>query len=379
MKPTEMLKTLVGFPTVSKDTNLPLIDFVDDWLRENGVEAVRILNDVGTKANLYATIGPMVEGGVVLSGHSDVVPIDGQPWDTDPFELTQNEDKLYGRGTCDMKGFSAIALSLVPEMKSLRKPIHIALSYDEEIGCLGAPRLIKQMKEQIPQPAAVIVGEPSMMDTVTAHKGLSAFRTVVTGYEAHSSQTHRGVSAVMNAARLINWLSERDSHFKDSTPINNGFSPHHTTVHAGVVHGGTALNIISRKCEFLWDVRTIPDGPAANVYSEFQEYCNDILLPTMRSVHKGADIQTTALADVPPMREILDNPALKLAQDLTGNTVRSRVAYVAEAGQFQEAGFPTVICGPGSIDQAHQPNEFISINQMEQGEQFLRKLIRRLS
>lgn len=379
MKPTEMLKTLVGFPTVSKDTNLPLIDFVDDWLRENGVEAVRILNDVGTKANLYATIGPMVEGGVVLSGHSDVVPIDGQPWDTDPFELTQNEDKLYGRGTCDMKGFSAIALSLVPEMKSLRKPIHIALSYDEEIGCLGAPRLIKQMKEQIPQPAAVIVGEPSMMDTVTAHKGLSAFRTVVTGYEAHSSQTHRGVSAVMNAARLINWLSERDSHFKDSTPINNGFSPHHTTVHSGVVHGGTALNIISRKCEFLWDVRTIPDGPAANVYSEFQEYCNDILLPTMRSVHKGADIQTTALADVPPMREILDNPALKLAQDLTGNTVRSRVAYVAEAGQFQEAGFPTVICGPGSIDQAHQPNEFISINQMEQGEQFLRKLIRRLS
>ena len=379
MKPTEMLKTLVGFPTVSKDTNLPLIDFVDDWLRENGVEAVRILNDVGTKANLYATIGPMVEGGVVLSGHSDVVPIDGQPWDTDPFELTQNEDKLYGRGTCDMKGFSAIALSLVPEMKSLRKPIHIALSYDEEIGCLGAPRLIEQMREQIPQPAAVIVGEPSMMDTVTAHKGLSAFRTVVTGYEAHSSQTHRGVSAVMNAARLINWLSERDSHFKDSTPINNGFSPHHTTVHAGVVHGGTALNIISRKCEFLWDVRTIPDGPAANVYSEFQEYCNDILLPTMRSVHKGADIQTTALADVPPMREILDNPALKLAQDLTGNTVRSRVAYVAEAGQFQEAGFPTVICGPGSIDQAHQPNEFISINQMEQGEQFLRKLIRRLS
>ena len=379
MKPTEMLKTLVGFPTVSKDTNLPLIDFVDDWLRENGVEAVRILNDVGTKANLYATIGPMVEGGVVLSGHSDVVPIDGQPWDTDPFELTQNEDKLYGRGTCDMKGFSAIALSLVPEMKFLRKPIHIALSYDEEIGCLGAPRLIKQMKEQIPQPAAVIVGEPSMMDTVTAHKGLSAFRTVVTGYEAHSSQTHRGVSAVMNAARLINWLSERDSHFKDSTPINNGFSPHHTTVHAGVVHGGTALNIISRKCEFLWDVRTIPDGPAANVYSEFQEYCNDILLPTMRSVHKGADIQTTALADVPPMREILDNPALKLAQDLIGNTVRSRVAYVAEAGQFQEAGFPTVICGPGSIDQAHQPNEFISINQMEQGEQFLRKLIRRLS
>mgnify|MGYP003325486334 FL=1 len=379
MNAIEMLKTLVSFPTVSRDSNLPLIDFVDEWLGKHGVTAVRVPNDEGTKANLYATIGPNVEGGSVLSGHTYVVPIDGQPWDTDPFELTQKQDKLYGRGTCDMKGFSAIALSLIPEMKSLKKPIHLALSYDEEIGCLGAPRLIEQIKERIPKPAAVIVGEPSMMETVTAHKGLSAFRTVVTGYEAHSSQTHRGVSAVMNAAKLINWLSERESHFKSSTPTNNGFFPHHTTVHAGVIHGGTALNIISRKCEFLWDVRTIPGGPAANVHNEFQEYCDDILLPTMRSVYKGADIQTTALADVPPMEEIMDNPALKLAQDLTGNTVRSRVAYVAEAGQFQEAGFPTVICGPGSIDQAHQPNEFISIDQMEQGEQFLRKLIQRLS
>ena len=379
MNSIEMLKTLVGFPTVSRDSNLPLIEFVDEWLGKHGVTAVRVPNDEGTKANLYATIGPNVVGGTVLSGHTDVVPIDGQPWDTDPFELTQKQDKLYGRGTCDMKGFSAIALSLVPEMKSLRKPIHLALSYDEEIGCLGAPRLIEQIKERIPKPAAVIVGEPSMMETVTAHKGLSAFRTVVTGYEAHSSQTHRGVSAVMNAAKLINWLSERDSHFKDSTPTNNGFSPHHTTVHSGLIHGGTALNIISRKCEFLWDVRTIPGGPAANVHNEFQEYCHDILLPTMRSVYKGADIQTTALADVPPMKEILDNPALKLAQDLTGNTVRSRVAYVAEAGQFQEAGFPTVICGPGSIDQAHQPNEFISIDQMEQEEKFLRNLIQHLS
>ena len=379
MNSIEMLKTLVGFPTVSRDSNLPLIDFVDSWLGEHGVTAVRVPNDEGTKANLYATIGPMVEGGVVLSGHTDVVPIDGQPWDTDPFELTQKEDKLYGRGTCDMKGFNAIALSLVPEMKSLRKPIHIALSYDEEIGCLGAPRLIEQMKEQIPQPAAVIVGEPSMMETVTAHKGLSAYRTVVTGYEAHSSQTHRGVSAVMNAAKLINWLSKLEAHFKDTTPTNNGFIPHHTTVHAGVIHGGTALNIISRKCEFLWDVRTIPGKSATNVHEEFEEYCHEILLPTMRSVYKEADIQTSVLANVPPMGEILDNPALKLAQDLTGKKVRSRVAYVAEAGQFQEAGFSTVLCGPGSIDQAHQPNEFISINQMEQGEQFLRKLIQRLS
>ncbi|MGA0190354.1 MAG: acetylornithine deacetylase, partial [bacterium] len=318
-------------------------------------------------------------GGIVLSGHTDVVPIDGQPWNTDPFELTQKQDKLYGRGTCDMKGFSAIALSLVPEMKSLRKPIHLALSYDEEIGCLGAPRLIDQIKERIPKPEAVIVGEPSMMEAVTAHKGIGAFRTVVTGYEAHSSQTHRGVSAVMNAAKLINWLSEREARFRDATPTNNGFLPHHTTVHSGVVHGGTALNIISRQCEFLWDVRVIPGENALSVFEEFQAFCQEVILPKMQAVHQDADIQTTILADTPPLQEVAESPALKLAQDLAGNTVRSRVAYAAEAGQFQEAGFPTVICGPGSIDQAHQPNEFISIDQMEQGEQFLRKLIHRLS
>ena len=379
MNSIEMLKTLVGFPTVSRDSNLPLIDFVEEWLGKHGVTAVRVPNDEGTKANLYATIGPAVEGGIVLSGHTDVVPIDGQPWNTDPFELTQKQDKLYGRGTCDMKGFSAIALSLVPEMKSLRKPIHLALSYDEEIGCLGAPRLIDQIKERIPKPEAVIVGEPSMMEAVTAHKGISAFRTVVTGYEAHSSQTHRGVSAVMNAAKLINWLSEREVRFRDATPTNNGFLPHHTTVHSGVVHGGTALNIISRQCEFLWDVRVIPGENALSVFEEFQAFCQEVILPKMQAVHQDADIQTTILADTPPLQEVADSPALKLAQDLAGNTVRSRVAYAAEAGQFQEAGFPTVICGPGSIDQAHQPNEFISIDQMEQGEQFLRKLIHRLS
>jgi acetylornithine deacetylase len=379
MNAIEMLKTLVGFPTISKDSNLPLIEFVDEWLGKHGITAVRVPNDEGTKANLYATIGPAVEGGVVLSGHTDVVPIDGQLWDTDPFELTEKEDKLYGRGTCDMKGFSAISLALVPEMKSLRKPIHLALSYDEEIGCLGVPRLIDQIKKQIPKPEAVIVGEPSMMEAVTAHKGIGAFRTVITGYEAHSSQTHRGVSAVMNAAKLINWLSDREARFKDATPTNNGFLPHHTTVHSGVVHGGTALNIISRKCEFLWDVRPIPGENTMSVFEEFESYCLKEILPTMRSVYKDADIQTTILADVPPMREIADSPALKLAQGLAGNTVRSRVAYVAEAGQFQEAGFPTVLCGPGSIDQAHQPNEYISMDQMKQGEQFLRKLISHLS
>jgi acetylornithine deacetylase len=379
MNSIEMLRKLVEFPTVSRDSNLPLIDFVEEWLRSHGVDSIRVPNDEGTKANLYATIGPMVEGGIVLSGHTDVVPVDGQPWDTDPFVLTEQGGRLYGRGTCDMKGFSAIALALLPEMKSLRKPIHLALSYDEEVGCQGAPRMISQIQQRLPRPEAVIVGEPSMMEAVTAHKGIGAFRTTVTGYEAHSSQTHRGVSAVMNAARLITWLSDREARFREDTSEETGFVPHHTTVHSGMVQGGTAVNIISRECVFYWDVRTIPGETAMQVLGEFEDYCREVLLPAMQAVHPGAHIQTEVLADTPPLREDPNSVATRLAQTLAGSTVHSRVAYAAEAGQFQEAGFPTVICGPGSIDQAHQPNEFIARDQMEQGEQFLRKLIAYLS
>ncbi len=379
MNAVDLLEKLVSFPTVSRDSNLPLIEFVEGYLAEQGVSTVRVPNDSGTKANLYATIGPQVEGGVVLSGHTDVVPVEGQPWTSDPFSLTKRGTRYYGRGTCDMKAFLALALALVPEMKPLKKPIHLALSYDEEIGCLGAPRMIEELRSQISTPQAVIVGEPSLMQAVTAHKGIAAFRTTVTGHEAHSSLVNQGVSAVMNAARLINWLSERGERFRSETSTSTGFDPHHTTVHVGTVRGGTAVNIISRHCEFVWDVRTVPENTAQEVLAEFEQYCSREVLPKMQNIHAGTSIRTEILADTPPLQEDPDSPATQLALQLTGRTHTSRVAYAAEAGQFQQAGFPAVICGPGSIEQAHQPDEFIEEDQLVAGEAFLRQLITTLS
>jgi acetylornithine deacetylase len=258
MNVRELLDQLVAFPTVSRDSNLPLIHFVQDYLKQHGIASTLVPNDEGTKSNLYATIGPSVPGGVVLSGHTDVVPIDGQSWHSDPFTVTEKDGRLYGRGTCDMKAFIATALALVPEMQTLKKPIHLALSYDEEVGCVGAPRMIEQLKTNIPTPSAVIVGEPTNLQVVTAHKGIVANRTTITGHEAHSSQTHTGVSAVMTAARLVTYLDDMAQTLQANTPSDTGFDPACTTVHVGTIAGGTAINIISRHCEFVWDLRNIP-------------------------------------------------------------------------------------------------------------------------
>lgn len=379
MTPREMLARLVAFPTVSRDSNLPLIDFVEEHLRGHGVSACRVPSDEGAKENLYATIGPMVPGGVVLSGHTDVVPVDGQPWDTDPFELTARDGRLHGRGACDMKAFCAIALSLVPEMKRLKRPIHLALSYDEEVGCLGAPRMIRELQARVPPPAAVIVGEPTEMRVMTAHKGIAVFRTVVTGHEAHSSQTHRGVSAVMTAARLITWLDDQARARRAGTPPGSGFEPPFTTVHVGMVQGGTAINIISRRCEFSWDVRSIPGDDPAALAAELQRHAEANLLPEMRRIAAEAGVETEALVSAPPLRDEPESAAAALAKTLTGQTTTGKVPFSTEAGQFQEAGLPAVVCGPGSIDQAHQPNEYITVAQLEAGEAFLQRLIAHLS
>ncbi len=379
MKNLELLKQLIAFPTVSKDSNLDLIDFIEDYLRKLEIPSTRVPNGKGTKANLYATVGPVEEGGVILSGHTDVVPVEGQPWDTDPFSLTKKGGRFYGRGTCDMKAFSAIALALVPEMKNLKKPIHFAFSYDEEIGCLGAPRMISELKQHLPRPRAVIVGEPTEMKVVTAHKGIVGMTTTVTGHEAHSSQTHRGVSAVMTAARLISWLEQRGELLRKNAPEGNGFEPHFTTVHVGVINGGTAINIISRHCEFCWDIRNIPEDDPHQIVEDFQDFCEREVIPSMQAVAQETGISIRSFADAPALRHEPDSEAARLARDLTAETTTAKVPYAAEAGQFQEAGFSTVICGPGSIDQAHQPNEYIELSQLEKGEGFIRSLIGLLS
>ncbi len=375
--PLELISKLVSFATVSRDSNLELIEFVRAYLDEHGIESRLVPSDDGAKANLYATIGPMVEGGVVVSGHTDVVPVDGQPWDTDPFTLVQKDGRLYGRGTADMKSFHAVALALLPEMlgRKLQRPIHLALSYDEEIGCLGAPRMIERIASELPRSRAVLVGEPTSMCVVNAHKSLTGLETVVTGHEAHSSQTHRGVSAVMTAARLIAFLEDMARENAGGTPSGMPFKPPFSTIHVGTVQGGTATNIISRECRFTWDMRCIPEDDPQIFLDRFAEFCGDQILPDMRAIAPEADIVTHIWASAPALEPEPDGEAEMLAKQLTGYNSTDVVAYLAEAGQFQQAGFSTVLCGPGSIDQAHQPNEYIETSQVDECVGFFHRLI----
>ena len=376
----DWLARLVAHDTTSSKTNLNLIDDVEPYLKKYGAKTYRVWNEDRTKANLYAIIGPEVEGGVILSGHTDVVPVEGQAWSSDPWTLTEKDGKLYGRGTCDMKAFSAIALSLVPEMAKadLKRPVIFALSYDEEIGLLGAPHMIAEIRDALPAPSAVIVGEPSMMKVIDGHKGIASFKTSVTGFTTHSSQTDRGVSAVEAAAKLIAKLSDmREKNALNADP-KSPFSPPYTTMTVNVVKGGTQLNIMAGHCEFNWDCRVIPGDSAAAVLAEFETFARSVEAD-MRRRAPDCRIETTRMTDAPPLAPSADNPAADLAKSITGLNSTDVVSYCAEAGQFQEAGFSTVICGPGSIDQAHQPDEYLSIDQLAEGTAFICKLIARLA
>ena len=376
----DWIARLVRHDTTSRNSNLNLIEDVEGYLAEHGVASTRVSNEDGTKANLYFTVGPAVEGGVVLSGHTDVVTVDGQPWDTDPWQVIEKDDTLYGRGTADMKTFSAIGLSLLPDMLAagLKRPIHFALSYDEEVGLLGAPAMIEEIRDLVPAPTAVIVGEPTDMQVVDGQKGIALFRTEITGQEAHSSQPHRGASAIMAAGRLMAKIHEMVERRRLSADETSPFMPPYTTMSVGVIEGGTAPNILARRCGFTWDVRTVPGDSVADIVAEFNAEA-EAVLAEMRAIAPDCEITTEKLADGPPLMPQADNPAAELAHALTGANGRQSVSYAAEAGQFQEAGFATVICGPGSIDQAHQPNEFITMSQVAEGTRFMKGLIRHLS
>jgi acetylornithine deacetylase len=371
-----MIRRMVAHPTVSRDSNMNLINDVREYLSSHGISSHLVPNADGSKANLYATVGPAVAGGVVLSGHTDVVPVDGQPWDNDPFEVVESNGLLYGRGTCDMKSFFAIALALVPDMlqAKMQRPIHFALSYDEEVGCLGAPDMIKRIAAELPEPQAVIVGEPTSMRVVNAHKGMTGMETIVTGHEAHSSQTHRGVSAVMNAARLITFLDDLAEEFA-GRPSAQPFEPRHTSIHVGVVKGGTAANIISRECRFRWDVRSIPEDDPQEILDRFYAKCDE-MLPKMQAIAPETNIETIIHVAAPALApEPNDGRAERLAKQVAKQNDTHVVSYGTEGGQFQEHGFSAVICGPGSIDQAHQPNEFIEIGQVDACISFMHRLI----
>lgn len=376
----EWISRLVAFDTTSSKSNLALIEDVEAYLGGLGVETFRVENDDATKSNLYAIVGPRVEGGVVLSGHTDVVPVEGQDWSTDPWTVTEKNKRLYGRGVADMKSFSAIGLSLVPEMLAagLKRPLIFALSYDEEIGCLGAPRMIEEIADKVPAPAAVIVGEPTSMNVINGHKGIASFRVTVKGYTTHSSQTDRGVSAVEAAARLIAKVADMRAARERSAEPGCPFDPPYSTMTVNVVRGGTQLNIMAGEATFDWDLRVVPGDSRQDIIDEFTDFALGVEAE-MRAKSSVCRISVEQMTDAPPLAPLDDNPAADLAKAVSGRNSTDVVAYAAEAGQFQEAGFSTVICGPGSIDQAHQPDEYITLDQVAAGTEFLRRLIARMA
>jgi acetylornithine deacetylase len=373
----EMLARLIAFPSISTSSNLDLIHFCRGWLRDHGVESTLVMSPGGDKANLFATIGPEVEGGIVLSGHTDVVPVEGQAWTSDPWTLTERDGRLYGRGTCDMKGFDALVLALVPDMvrAPLKRPVHIALSYDEELACRGAPSMVREMVEAVPPPSAVIVGEPTRHAVVTGHKASVQLRTEVTGFAVHSSRIDQGVSAVMNAARLIAWHEDVMAENQRRADPADPFEPPYTTLHCGMVAGGSAANIVSSSAWFYSDIRAIPSEDPADYLERYRAYIRDVVEPRMKAVVPATGVAVEPIAEVPGLRPENDGAAERLMRRLTGDNGTHVVSYGTEAGIFQRAGWSSVVCGPGDIAQAHQPDEYIEISELAAGERLLRRLV----
>jgi acetylornithine deacetylase len=373
----DILARLVGFDTVSANSNLALIRWVADYLDGYGIACRLTYDAAGTKANLFATIGPEERGGVILSGHTDVVPVAGQEWDSEPFRLARRDDRLYGRGAADMKGFIALALALVPRMveSPLAVPFHLAFSFDEEVGCLGVPALIRALPEGAARPRLAVIGEPTEMRIGNAQKGLSFMRTRVEGLEGHSSMPERGVNAIAAAAEIIAEIVRLAAEARARARPESGFDPPYTTFNIGAIAGGTAVNIIARECTFSWEFRTMPGEDPAAPPARVARFVEADLLPRMRRVHAGAAVATEPLAVVPPLIPDPDSPAEALARRLLGANGAAAIAFATEAGHFQSAGIPAIICGPGSIAVAHRPNEYISLAQLAAGEAFLDRLL----
>ncbi|MCW8842688.1 MAG: acetylornithine deacetylase [Rhodobacteraceae bacterium] len=374
----QIMEKLVSFPTVSHESNLPLIEWVDAYLSGHGITVHRHYNETNDKAALFAHVGPDIDGGIVLSGHTDVVPVEGQPWTSDPFEVVERDGKLFGRGVCDMKSFDAQAIwALVEAQKAdVRRPLQIALSYDEEIGCTGAPPLIEAMDGIVPKASAVIVGEPSMMQAVSGHKGGTGFGVHVRGFEVHSSILHTGVNAIMYGAKIIDWANAMNAENQAKAPseIDAMFEPPWTTLHVGTVTGGTAHNITALDCRFGFDFRFVPGDRVADWTARFREKVAEVEAE-MQAVRPEAHITLTENFAVPGLVPERDGEAEQIARRLTGDNASRVVSYGTEAGHFQNAGYSAVICGPGDIAQAHQPNEFLTVAQFDAGVDFMRRLV----
>ncbi len=371
----DLVKDLIAFDTTSRDSNLGLIDYAQAWLEKSGARYRRSHDASGKKANLFATFGPDGDGGFVLSGHTDVVPVDGQDWSSDPFRPQVRDGKLYGRGACDMKGFVGVALSLAPEIAKarLKRPIHFALSYDEEVGCVGVTGLLDDLKQRNLKPALAIIGEPTLMKIVGAHKGGAKLVTRCCGREHHSSGPEKGANAVMMAGEFVTLLdSVWDELRADTDPR---FDPPHSTVQATVIHGGTAVNILAREADVTWEYRCLPDRDPQKIIDRVRTRAAAEILPKYRRRAAEAAFDTVLHARYPGLKMDEEFAAILLARELTGANQVEAVAYGTEAGHFQNYGIPAVICGPGSIEQAHRPDEFCALSELEACEDFLRKVI----
>lgn len=382
LSPREILDRLVAFPTVSRDTNLPLIDWVQDYLAAHGIEAGRhVKPDEPGKAALYAHVGPPEPGGVLLSGHTDVVPVDGQSWTADPFTVTERDGRLYGRGTADMKGFDALAIwaAVEAQKRGITRPLQLALSYDEEIGCAGAPPLIEAMKH-LPRASDAIIGEPTMLKPVAGHKGGVTWWVHVHGFEVHSSMLHTGVNAIMYAAKLIDWANSLNVSLMAAEPQGLAalFDPPYTNAHVGQVRGGTAHNITAKDCEFGFGFRVVPGEDLDTWRRLFAGRVAEVQAE-MQAVRPETWIEVEERFALPPLAPRRDNPAEELVRRLTGENGQSFVSYGTEASHFQAAGYNAVVCGPGSIGVAHQGDEYISTAQFAEGRTFMERLLQSLA
>ncbi|WP_297815028.1 acetylornithine deacetylase [uncultured Polaribacter sp.] len=379
MTAEKILSELISFAVLGGESNLSIIHWIQNYIESFGVDTVLVPNKIGNKASLHCRFGPAVDGGTILSGHTDVVPVEGQDWETDPFVLTdKNDGKLYGRGSCDMKGYVACCLSLVSKLSKadLKTPIYFAFSYDEEIGCLAAPELIEHLKNYYSEaPKFALIGEPSLMQPIVGHKGICLFRTTVNGSAGHSSGIRKEVSAIHESARLILWLEGKMNALVASGSIDNRFTPPHSSIHIGMIEGGIAPNVIADQASFSWDARVIPKDSLTTILSDFTDFCKEREV-ILQKVFPNFNIKTESLhPPVPPLDTEENQEIVSLLKKIGPRTTTGTVAYAAEAGQFAAAGIESIICGPGSIDQAHRANEFIEKDELNKCIAMLDKLI----
>ncbi len=380
-KSLELIEKLISFDTTSRESNLDLIAFVQSYLSDLNIDSTLVHNNEGTKANLYATLGDPEKSGVMLSGHTDVVPVDGQNWDTDPFHVSQSDSRLYGRGTSDMKSFIAIALAMLPEFQArgLDTPLHLAFSYDEEIGCIGVRRMIEMINTLPVKPAMAVIGEPTNMQVIIGHKGKRSFNVTVRGLEAHSSLAPSGVNAIEYAAEFIAFVKSMARRMQKDGPFDELYDVTHTTLQTGVISGGTALNIVPKECTFQFEFRFIDSDDPDAIEAEIRDYAIQVLEPMMHVVDTDTGIDIERVNNMPSLDLGADEEVVTFVKALAGRNDHAKVAFGTEAGLFQKrAGIPAVVCGPGDIQQAHKPNEFIEISQIEECEGFMRRLMDRI-